>query len=105
MFNKKITLACIASLTCISTFSANNIDNQLAALEKSIHGKIGVYAIDTNTNQIISHRGVLGISVFLLKMAYYYLTYLAILKKSQSKLASYTLGGYQSYYLSLYLER
>lgn len=42
-----------------STQSSNTFTPQkeLNSLEKNFSGKIGVYAIDTNNNQVISHRG------------------------------------------------
>jgi beta-lactamase class A len=36
--------------------SRANTDNQMKKLEQSFDGKIGVYAIDTNNNQIIAYR-------------------------------------------------
>jgi beta-lactamase class A len=35
---------------------STSVSNQLENLEKKFDGKIGVYAIDTNDNQIIAHR-------------------------------------------------
>lgn len=51
LFISVIVFICIPAL-------ANAADTQtLDTLEKSFDGKIGVYAIDTNNNQIIDHRG------------------------------------------------
>lgn len=47
----KIIIAIITTLFSVACFAS-----PLAALEKTFDGKIGVYALDTNTNQIISYR-------------------------------------------------
>lgn len=39
------------------TYADSVINEQLAQLEKSNHGRLGVYAIDSSNNQIISYRG------------------------------------------------
>lgn len=39
-----------------SAFADTQTQTQFDKLEKSFDGKIGVYALDTNTNQVISHR-------------------------------------------------
>src|SRR3990167_4440080 len=44
------------SFACFSAFANTLPQTQLDQLEKSFGGKIGVYAIDTNTNQIIMHH-------------------------------------------------
>lgn len=47
----KIVIALVTTL-----FSAACFASPLASLEKTFDGKIGVYALDTNTNQVISYR-------------------------------------------------
>lgn len=50
------------SFTSIPVFSnaqqlySKQFDEKLVRLEKSLHGKIGVYAIDTNNNQVVAYR-------------------------------------------------
>lgn len=56
----------IAAIFCVSTFTATHaqqspsteteLQKKLANLEKIANGKIGVYAINTNNNQIIAYR-------------------------------------------------
>ena len=60
MLNKKMLFVLIIFLLSTSIFAktiqSNQINSQFAALEKSINGKIGIYAIDTNNNQVIEYR-------------------------------------------------
>lgn len=47
----KIIIALVTTLFSVACFAS-----PLAPLEKTFDGKIGVYALDTNTNQVISYR-------------------------------------------------
>lgn len=46
----------VISLPAIASAQSETIQEQLAKLENSFDGKIGVYAIDTNNNQIIAYH-------------------------------------------------
>lgn len=46
----------LATLLASPCFAAETANASLEALEKSFDGKIGLYALDTNTNQVISYR-------------------------------------------------
>lgn len=49
-------LLSLTAMISVSAFAANPSDPAFSALEKTFDGKIGVYAVDTNTNQVIDYR-------------------------------------------------
>lgn len=51
-----ITFISLISTSALAETQSTAVSNQLGNLEKKFDGKIGVYAIDTNDNQIIAHR-------------------------------------------------
>lgn len=52
----KYLLLLLTTIFCTNIFATPTVQNNLEKLEKSFDGKIGVYAIDTNNNQIIAYR-------------------------------------------------
>ncbi len=55
MKSSKVMILMIG-LSWMTTSVADPMQNKLAALEKSLHGKIGVYALNTNNNEVIAYR-------------------------------------------------
>jgi len=53
---KYLSLLSVLSFACLSAFANTPPQTQLDQLEKSFDGEIGLYAMDTNTNQMIAHR-------------------------------------------------
>lgn len=60
-----------------------NVENQLQKMEKSFDGKIGVYAIDTNNNKIISFRSN---ERFPVQSTMKFMAVAALLKQSESNI-------------------
>ncbi len=69
------------NISALADISQTEAQQKLTALEKSFAGKIGVYALDTNSNQVIAYRAD---ERFPVQSTFKLIVVAALLKQSQS---------------------